>query len=119
MIVRHMTNYHDELTTVFHALSDPTRRAVIQRLGRGPASVKELAEPFQMALPSFMQHLKILEEGGLIASKKAGRVRTCIIKPGKIKRAEDWFAQQRALWEKRLDRLDVYLMQIQEEEEEK
>ncbi len=109
-----MPNQFDELNTVFHALADPTRRAVIQRLGEGPASVKELAEPFDMALPSFMQHLKILEDGGLIRSKKSGRVRTCMIKARKLKKAEVWFAQQRALWEGRLDRLDDYLTQIQD-----
>ena len=108
-----MPNQETALDHVFHALADPTRRAVIQRLGKGPASVKELSEPFDMALPSFMQHLQVLEEGGLIKSKKKGRVRTCEIRPQKLSKAERWFADQRALWEGRLDRLDAYLDTLQ------
>ena len=108
-----MPNQENALNTVFHALADPTRRAVIQRLGKGPASVKELAEPFGMALPSFIQHLRVLEDGGLIKSKKKGRIRTCEIRPKQFSRAERWFAEQRMLWEGRLDRLDVYLAQLQ------
>ncbi len=108
-----MPNQETHLDTVFRALSDPTRRAVVQRLGRGPASVKELAEPFDMALPSFLQHLQVLEESGLVRSKKKGRVRTCEIKSSQLSKAEKWFADQRALWESRLDRLDAYLEDLQ------
>ena len=108
-----MPNQEIQLNTVFHALADPTRRAVIQRLGQGPASVTELAQPFDMALPSFMQHLQVLEEGGLIKSKKKGRIRTCEIRPKQLSKAERWFADQRDLWEGRLDRLDAYLEDLQ------
>lgn len=108
-----MPNQESQLNNVFHALADPTRRAVIQRLGEGPASVKELAAPFDMALPSFMQHLQVLEEGGLIKSKKKGRIRTCEIRAKELSKAERWFANQRALWEGRLDRLDAYLDDLQ------
>jgi len=97
------------LNDVFHALSDPTRRAVLQQLGDGPASIKELAEPFDMALPSFLKHIGVLEDTGLIASSKVGRVRTCRIKPKKIAAAESWLSDQRALWEQRTDRLAAYV----------
>jgi DNA-binding transcriptional ArsR family regulator len=99
---------------VFRALADPTRRHVLQRLGRGPASVSELAEPFAMALPSFVQHMGILEDCGLVRSRKAGRVRTYEIVPRRLKLAEDWLLRQRALWEKRLDQLDTYLATFKE-----
>lgn len=108
-----MPNQEAALDTIFRALADPTRRAVIARLGQGPASVSELAEPFEMALPSFLQHLRVLEESGLVRSKKAGRVRTCEITPEELARAESWMAEQRALWESRLDRLDTYLQGLQ------
>jgi DNA-binding transcriptional ArsR family regulator len=100
-----MANFDTALDGVFHALADPTRRAVIKRLGKGPASVKELCEPFRMALPSFMKHLAVLEDCGLIGSRKIGRVRTCRIKPTKLAAAESWIAEQRAVWESRTDRL--------------
>ena len=108
-----MPNQHIALDNVFHALADPTRRAVLQRLSQGPASVKELAEPFEMALPSFLQHLKVLETGGLIRSRKIGRVRTCEIEPEPLTSAEAWIAQQRSIWEGRLDRLGAYLNALQ------
>ena len=104
-----MPNYPSHLDSTFHALADPTRRAVIARLIQGPASVSELAEPFDMALPSLMQHLKVLETGGLIRSEKAGRVRTCRLETDRLSEAQDWLSRQRALWETRLDRLDAYL----------
>ena len=94
---------------VFRALADPTRRRVLERLGRKPASVSELFAPFDMALPSFVQHLTTLEECGLVRSTKSGRVRTYRLVPGRLKLAETWLAKQRALWEARLDRLDDYL----------
>jgi DNA-binding transcriptional ArsR family regulator len=105
------------LDHVFHALADPTRRAVLRRLGRGPAPVSELAQPFAMALPSFMQHLRVLEESGLVRSRKKGRVRTCRLAPQPLKRAERWMVEQRALWERRLDQLDGYLNALQQETE--
>lgn len=97
---------------VFRALSDPTRRRVLERLSRSPASVSELAEPFGMSLPSFVQHLRVLETSGLVRSDKVGRVRTFQLAPKRLKLAEDWLAQQRTMWEQRLDQLDDYLLQL-------
>jgi DNA-binding transcriptional ArsR family regulator len=97
---------------VFRALADPTRRQVLERLSRSPASVSELAAPFDMALPSFVQHLRLLEESGLVRSHKNGRVRTYRIEPKSMKLAEGWLARQRSLWEDRLDRLDAYLIEL-------
>jgi DNA-binding transcriptional ArsR family regulator len=102
-------NQSVQLDRVFHALADPTRRAVLQRLGKGGAAVTELAAPFDMALPSFLQHLKVLESCGLVRSQKEGRVRTCELAPAPLKAAEGWIGEQRALWERRLDQLDRYL----------
>jgi DNA-binding transcriptional ArsR family regulator len=99
---------------VFRALSDPTRRHVLERLSRSAASVSELAEPFEMALPSFLQHLRILEDSGLVRSHKKGRVRTYQLAPKRLKLAEDWLARQRSLWERRLDQLDAYLLELKE-----
>jgi DNA-binding transcriptional ArsR family regulator len=94
------------LARVFHALADPTRLAVVERLSTGPAATSELAKPFKMALPSFLQHLDVLQKSGLVRSSKAGRVRTYQLAPKALKRAEDWMATRRAVWEWRLDRLD-------------
>ena len=102
-----MPNRH--LDRVFQALADPTRRAVLARLARGRAPVSELAEPFDMALPSFLQHLRELEASGLVRSQKSGRVRICRISPKPLQAAEGWMIEQRALWERRLDQLDRYL----------
>ncbi len=114
-----MTNYQDPpLDSVFHALADPTRRAVLTRLAQGPATVSELAKPFEMALPSFLQHLKVLEESGLVTSKKEGRVRTCEAQIARLSAAEEWMAHQRAVWEGRFDRLDAYLALLQKTEKE-
>ena len=99
---------------VFRALSDPTRRHVLERLSKSPASVSELAEPFDMALPSFVQHMGVLEGCGLVQSRKTGRVRTYQLVPKRMKLAEDWLVRQRALWEKRLDQLDTYLITLKE-----
>jgi len=101
---------------VFRALSDPTRRHVLERLSAKPASVSELAAPYQMALPSFLEHLKVLEKSGLVRSRKVGRVRTYQIAPGRLRLAEDWLGRQRSLWERRLDQLDSYLMTMKEQE---
>ena len=105
---------NQELTRVFQALTDPTRRAVLERLTRGPAPVSELAQPFRMALPSFVQHLRVLEKCGLVQSKKQGRVRTYALAPPPLKAAEDWLSAQRAHWERRLDALDDFLKTLKE-----
>jgi len=114
-----MGNNQTTLDTVFHALADPTRRAVIQQLGRGSATVSELAAPFDMALPSFMKHIGVLEASGLIGSEKVGRVRTCTIKPKKLAAADTWLDEQRALWEGRADRLAEYVETLVSEEKAK
>ena len=110
-----MPNQSSELSAVFQALADPTRRAVLERLGRGPAAMSELARPFDMALPSFSQHLDVLERSGLVRSQKSGRVRTYRLSPRPLKAAENWMAKQRALWERRLDQLDSYLQTMKEQ----
>ncbi len=112
-----MPNYHVELDRVFHALSDPTRRAVLSRLSDGPAPVSELARPFDMALPSFTQHLGVLEECGLVRSQKKGRVRTYELTPEPLKKAEHWIEKRRMVWERRLDQLDNYLETLKKEKE--
>jgi DNA-binding transcriptional ArsR family regulator len=99
---------------VFRALSDPTRRQVLERLSRSPASVSELAAPFEMALPSFLEHLKVLEGCGLVHSRKTGRIRTYQLAPKRLRLAEDWLGKQRTLWEQRLDQLDSYLLELKE-----
>lgn len=108
---------NEPLDRVFHALSDPTRRAVLARLGRGPAPTTELARPFGMALPSFLQHLEVLQDAGLVRSRKQGRVRTWRIVPDGAVAAERWLAEQRALWERRLDQLDGYLATLSPEDD--
>lgn len=111
-----MPNNNMQLDRVFHALSDPTRRAVLARLGSGPTAVSELARPFDMALPSFTQHLGVLEECGLVSSKKKGRVRTYSLVPGPLEEAGTWIEKQRKIWEKRLDQLDNFLKTLKEKE---
>ena len=101
---------------VFYALSNATRRRVLRRLSTGPATVSELAAPFDMKLPSFVQHLSVLERSRLVKSKKQGRVRTYEIAPERFKVAEDWLAEQRQLWESRFDRFDNYVMQLKQKE---
>src|ERR1041384_1916958 len=103
---------------VFHALSSPTRRKVLERLSVGPATVSELAAPFDMQLPSFVQHLSVLEHSRLVKSRKRGRVRTYEIAPERFKVVEDWLAARRRLWEARLDQLDRYVKQLKEKESE-
>lgn len=112
-----MAKYDTGLDQIFAALGDPTRRAILTRLARGPAQVSELAEPFDMALPSLMGHLRKLEAGGLITSEKRGRVRTCRINPGAFEPAQDWLDEQRALWGGRLDRFDDYVTNLMKERE--
>jgi len=100
----------------FHALANPTRRKVLERLSLGPATVSELAAPFDMQLPSFVQHLSVLEQGRLVRSTKRGRVRTYEIAPERFKIVEDWLTARRRLWEVRLDRFDRYVKQLKEKE---
>jgi DNA-binding transcriptional ArsR family regulator len=106
--VKHMLNNSD-LDLVFQALADPSRREMVVRLSRGPASVSELARPLDMTLPAVMQHLQVLEASGLVRSEKMGRVRTCRIEPKALSRAEAWFSARRASWELRFDRLGELL----------
>jgi DNA-binding transcriptional ArsR family regulator len=101
---------------VFHALANPTRRKVLERLSVGPATVSELGAPFDMQLPSFVQHLSVLERSRLIRSKKRGRVRTYEIAPERFQVVEDWLTARRRLWEARLDQLDQYVKQLKEKE---
>jgi len=103
---------------VFHALGNPTRRRVLEQLSVGPATVSELAAPFDMQLPSFVQHLTVLERSRLVRSKKRGRVRTYEIAPERLKVLEDWLTARRQLWEARLDRFDQHVKQLKEKESE-
>ena len=104
-----MANQQTALDTVFHALADPTRRAVVSRLLKGAAPVTRLAEPFAMGLPAFLKHLAVLETSGLIRSEKRGRVRTCRIDADRLAAAEGWLAEQRAVWQSRTDRLAAFV----------
>lgn len=110
-----MLNQLPALDRVFQALADPTRRVIVERLSRGPATVSELAKPFAMSLPAVVQHLQVLETSGLIKSDKVGRVRTCRIDPETISLAEKWINERRTSWERRLDRLGAYLAANPEE----
>lgn len=110
-----MLNQQAELDRLFHALADPARRAMVERLTHGPAPVSELARPLPMSLPAAMQHLGVLEEAGLVRSRKVGRVRTCAIQPQALKLAGGWIDARRVEWEQRLDRLGEYLRTMQEE----
>jgi DNA-binding transcriptional ArsR family regulator len=103
---------------VFHALSNSTRRKVLERLSAGPATVSDLAAPFEMKLPSFVQHLSVLEQSRLVKSRKRGRVRTYEIVPDQLRVAEDWLTERRQEWEARLDRFDEYVKQLKERESE-
>jgi DNA-binding transcriptional ArsR family regulator len=104
-----MLKYCDPPGDVFHALGDPTRRQIVERLSLGPASVSELAAPLPMSLPAVVQHLQVLQDCGLVESEKVGRVRTCRVSPAAMTRAEAWIAERRSEWERRLDRLGAYL----------
>lgn len=108
-ILKQVPNQLPSLDQVFHALADPTRRGMVERLVRGPASVSELSRPLDMSLPAVLQHLQVLEASGLVRSEKAGRVRTCRIEPDALRAAEAWVTEQRTAWETRLDRLGDYL----------
>jgi DNA-binding transcriptional ArsR family regulator len=104
-----MINHQAPVDRVFHALADPARRVMIERLSRGPASVSELAQPLDMSMPAVMQHLRILEASGLVRSAKQGRVRTCHIQRPALQSVERWITERRAAWERRLDRLGTFL----------
>ena len=111
-----MLNQSPDLSRLFSALADPTRRAMVERLSRGPAPVSELAKPLPMSLPAAMQHLGVLEDAGLVRSEKVGRVRTCQIEPGALSLAEQWINARRVQWEHRLDRLGTYLATLPDKE---
>jgi DNA-binding transcriptional ArsR family regulator len=111
-----MPKYHDELDAVLRALADPTRRAVVERLAVSPAVVSELAGPFPMALPSFMQHLRVLEDAGVIVSEKHGRVRTVALRPGALDVLSLWLGEQRTPVERQADRLGIHLVRTAPEE---
>src|SRR3954463_7117110 len=102
-----MLNY--QLDKTFAALADPARRAIVERLVSGPASVSELARPLPMSLPAVMLHLKVLEDSGLVTSRKEGRGRTCRIQPQMLSQAEQWVSERRQMWERNLDRLGAFL----------
>ncbi len=110
-----MLNQSAELDRLFHALADPSRRAMVERLSCGPAPVSELARPLPMSMPSVMQHLGVLEAAGLVHTQKSGRVRICAIAPGGLGQAEHWINARRIEWEHRLDRLGAYLSTLESE----
>src|SRR5689334_24087602 len=110
-----MLNQASGLDSLFHALADPARRAMLERLAQGPAPVSELARPLPMSLPAAMQHLGVLEAAGLVRSEKVGRVRTCAIEAQALSQAERWINARRVEWEKRLDRLGDYLKTLETE----
>jgi DNA-binding transcriptional ArsR family regulator len=110
-----MPNQRNPIEQTFIALSDPTRRAVVQALSEGSATVSKLASPFDMALPSFTQHLGVLESAGLIVSRREGRSRVCSLNPSALKEAEDWMASYRRQWESRLDRFEAHLESVRKE----
>ena len=117
-MVSHMDNRPAALDAAFHALADSTRRAVLGRLGRGDATISELAAPFDMALPSFMKHIGVLERSRLIVSRKNGRVRTCALDREGIIAAERWFGEQHLLWQIRYSKLDSLLASIKGDDNE-
>ena len=107
-----MAKYSTDLDRSFSALADPTRRAIVSRLCDGPKSVSELSEPFEIALPSLLKHVRVLEQSGLVSSEKAGRVRTCRIEPHALQATEAWIHQHVAAWETRLDRLEAHIARM-------
>ncbi len=106
-----MENYEHRMSLSFAALADPTRRAIVARLCSGDATVGELAEPFEIGLPTLLKHIGVLERGGLVSSEKSGRVRTCSLTPGALRSTDDWLRTHIATWESRLDRLEAHLAQ--------
>jgi DNA-binding transcriptional ArsR family regulator len=110
-----MAKHDTDLSLLFHALADPTRRSILTRLGEGPAPVSDLAAPTGLSLPTVMRHLSVLEDAGLISTAKDGRIRTCAIVPEAFQPARSWIDEQRAIWESRLDRLDAFVMNVMRE----
>jgi DNA-binding transcriptional ArsR family regulator len=108
-ILKHMLQHQPDLTRIFHALADPTRRAIVERLVLGETQVSELAKPLAMSLAAVVQHIQVLEQSGVIVTRKSGRVRICRIEPETLRNAETWLTQRRGLWEQRLDRLGELL----------
>ena len=117
MILSDMAKYDPDLSLLFHALSDPTRRMMLSRLAKGPAAVTELADPTGLRLPTIMRHLSVLEAAGLVSTQKDGRVRSCAFQPQALQPMRDWLEEQRAIWEARLDRLDDYVTQLMKDRE--
>ena len=109
-----MPSHRVNIDRVFHALGDPTRRAIVERLSQGPISVSRLAEPLDVTLAAVVQHLQVLEESGLVQTEKIGRVRTCSLEPGGLSVAEKWIDDRRSMWERRLDRLGDLLAESDE-----
>src|SRR5918992_2604984 len=105
----------ESIDRVFQALADPSRRVIVERLSRGPATVSELARPLPMSLPAVVQHVQVLETSGLVRSEKIGRVRTCEIEPAALRPVEQWISARRSNWERRLDRLGDYLAEGEDE----
>jgi DNA-binding transcriptional ArsR family regulator len=114
-IVSDMAKHDPDLSLLFHALADPTRRSILTRLAETPARVTDLAGPTGLRLPTVMRHLSVLEEAGLIATSKDGRIRTCAIVPEALDPVRTWLDEQRAIWEARLDRLDAFVMNVMKE----
>jgi DNA-binding transcriptional ArsR family regulator len=117
VLLSHMDKYEPGLQAVFHALADPTRCAIVAALGQGPCTVSVLAEPFEMALPSLMKHLAVLERSGVVRSHKQGRIRTCELVPARLEQAEQWLAAQRAVWEARADRMVAFVETLHRQEQ--
>lgn len=113
MILKCVLNHQTDLDLTFQALADPTRRAMVEHLSRGATSVSELARPFAMSLPAVMQHLAVLEGAGLVVSEKVGRVRTCRVQPKALSAVEAWIGARRMEWERRFDRLEAYIEDMQ------
>src|ERR671922_1771756 len=114
----HQTTERNPVDRVFHALADPNRRGIVERLSLGPATVSELAEPLPMSLSAVVQHLKVLQVSGLVSSEKVGRVRTCRVEPAAPRAMERWVGARRSSWERRLDRLGDYLAEGNDEPKE-
>ncbi len=112
-----MAKHDPHLDLLFHALSDPTRRMMLNRLAKGPAPVTELAGPTGLKLPTILRHLSVLEAAGLVATQKDGRVRSCVFQPKALQPMTDWLEEQRKVWEGRLDRLDDYVTKLMKERE--
>ena len=117
MLLSTMAKHDTDLSLLFHALSDPTRRMMLSRLAKGPAAVTELADPTGLRLPTIMRHLSVLEDAGLVSTQKDGRVRSCAFQPQALQPMRDWLEEQRAVWESRLDRLDGYVTKLMKERE--